>query len=427
VKSGVWRSSVAGDHKIFINTHTYTQKLLIIHPINTHHQMSNTTRKRITKSSSTTSSRLPPEKNESKDQQFVSESFETISSAFTGIVLLYGAGLGLFYLMQLDPNNSFHESCQSLPWTIILGFQMGIVLAPNSPFSPTVIRLLTYINCVLLCSLPHLPVCKRGLGAATGAAQGAASILVTCRAFQLLHRIEENDPKWLKTWGRWRRFYQGCGLSWHDLDDTCTKVAAPGHSTKLFKELIKFVALLIIPCYLISEVMSPPTSIFSKSMMIRCFAMSGALVASFNVFDLAYCLLISLTHGVAVKSIMSDNFWDNRTVQEIWKGWNLPIQRLLGRGVYKPLRKLGIPRSLASLIVFVVSGVGHIYPCYCAGLSFVQIGFMMLFFVVQVILVTLESVLGFKSRVWCIGIEILLSPLFVMPVMFFTDPAVMHL
>ena len=51
----------------------------------------------------------------------------------------------------------------------------------------------------------------------------------------------------------------------------------------------------------------------------------------------------------------------------------------------------------------------------------------LLFFVVQVILVTLESVLGFKSRVWCIGIEILLSPLFVMPVMFFTDPAVMHL
>ena len=50
---------------------------------------------------------------------------------------------------------------------------------------------------------------------------------------------------------------------------------------------------------------------------------------------------------------------------------------------------------------------------------------MLLFFVVQVVLVTFESVFKLRSGVWCIGIEVVLSPLFVMPVLFFTDPAVM--
>ena len=100
------------------------------------------------------------------------------------------------------------------------------------------------------------------------------------------------------------------------------------------------------------------------------------------------------------------------------------MQRLLASGVYQPLRKIGLPRPFASVCVFAVSGIGHIYPCYCAGLGWREIGCMMLFFVVQVILMALESVLKIQSRVWAIGIELLLSPLFVMPVLFFTDPAV---
>jgi hypothetical protein len=157
------------------------------------------------------------------------------------------------------------------------------------------------------------------------------------------------------------------------LDDTCTKTAPTGHASQLFKELCQYLAVLIIPSYIIST-MPVPSSTFSLNMTVRSFAMSGAMVAAFNVFDLAYRLLISAVHGIAVKSIMADDFWGNKTVAEIWKGWNLPIQRLLASGVYQPLRKRGTPRPLARLCVFAVSGVGHIYPCYCAGLGGVQIG-----------------------------------------------------
>ena len=315
----------------------------------------------------------PPKAPSTPSLSPVAVRFESTSSAITGLCLLYGAGLGLFYLMQLDPLNSFHDSLYSTLWTCVLGFHMGYVVSPTSPFSLRAIRLLTYLDCVLFATLPHLSVCKSGTGRATGAAQGAASILVCCRAFQLLHRIEENDPSWVKNWGRWRRYYAGCGLSWHDLDDTCTKTAPTGHASQLFKELCQYLAVLIIPSYIIST-MPVPSSTFSLNMTVRSFAMSGAMVAAFNVFDLAYRLLIGAVHGIAVKSIMADDFWGNKTVAEIWKGWNLPIQRLLASGVYQPLRKRGTPRPLARLCVFAVSGVGHIYPCYCAGLGGVQIG-----------------------------------------------------
>jgi hypothetical protein len=90
---------------------------------------------------------------------------------------------------------------------------------------------------------------------------------------------------------------------------------------------------------------------FSMLMAARCFSMSAAMVCAFNVFDLTYLLLVCSVHGVQVKSIMAGSFWASKTVQEIWKGWNLPVQRLLASGVYQPLRKLGTPRAVARQLV----------------------------------------------------------------------------
>ena len=350
----------------------------------------------------------------------VAARFETFGSALTALLLLYGAAVGLLLLMISDANNSVVDSLSSVIWTFVLGFQMIIVLGPGFP--TFLLRPTTYLTTVLLLALPHLPICSSGLGAATGAAQGAASILVCCRSFQLLRRIEEGDEKWLALWGRWRRVYQGCALSWHDVDETCTSIAPVGHFVLLCQQLALYVIGLTVPCVIIT-LLPPPPAMFSLLMAARCFAMSGAMVCAFNVFDLTYLLLLCFIHGVSVKSIMAGSFWTSQTVKEIWKGWNLPVQRLLGSGVYLPLRKVGISRPVARLLVFVVSGMGHVYPCYVAGLSLHLISFMMIFFIVQVLLVSFEDVVGIRSGVWCIGIEIVLSPLFVMPVLFFTDPA----
>ena len=394
--------------------------------------MSTTTKRRTTPSSTTSKSSTSTSKSSTPkpiaplSDLDVASLFETTTAIIVAISLVYGAAAGLFILMLSDPNVETIEALPSLMWITILGFQMGYVLAPNQ-LSPSNARLFTYFNCIALLCLPHLNVCKRGLGKATGASQGAASILTVTRAFQLLHRIEENNPLWVASWGRWRRFYQGCGLSWHDLDygqatALNNQKERSQHTSSLLQQLIQIIVLMVVPCFIIGQ-LPAPSSIFSTLMLLRCAFMAAAMICAFNVFDLTYRWLMSATNGIAVGSIMKGDFWSAETVSEIWLGWNLPVQRLLGNSVYLPLRKKGVPRSVAKLIVFLVSGLGHIYPCYVAGLSYTQISFMMLFFVAQVVLIMIESVLGIRSRIWSIGIEICLSPLFVMPVLFFTDPA----
>ena len=355
------------------------------------------------------------------DDLIVAARFETPLAVGVGLLLLYGAGFGLFILMVSDPNISFLQALPSCLWTVVLGIQMGVVLSPGT-ISPTTARYLTYGTSILLLGLPHLPVCSRGTGRATGAAQGAASLLTVTRSFQILHNIEHGDPVWIKSWGRWRRFYQGCGLSWHDVDVGHVRLSDKVHTFMLLKRLTFMSLGLAVPCTCIA-MLSPPSSMFSGLMALRCLFMCAAMVFAFNVFDLAYRFLISSTLGLDVNSIMSATFWKSETVSEIWLGWNLPVQRLLGGGVYKPLRKCGVSGNIARLVVFLISGLGHIYPCMVAGLNSTQILLMMSFFAFQVVLVSVEKIFGLRSRIWSIGIEICLSPLFVMPVLYFTDPA----
>lgn len=356
----------------------------------------------------------------------VSKLFETSAARATAVSLLLFSQLGLFVLCC--QTNSVSSSSATLVWSFVLIFQHGWVLAPGT--DPARARKLTYICSFFIATLPHLPVCKEGLGRATGAAQGAASMLTIMRAFQTLHRIEEGHGSWKKANGRWRRFFQGCGLSWHDLDQGRARALAQHeraqHAWNLFYRLMIYISLLAAPAAVISH-LPVPKAILSAQMLLRCLLMAGALVASFNVFDTAYLCLMSVVNGIAVKSIMKGGFWSAKTVSEIWLGWNLPVQRLLSRGVYLPLRKRGIPRTAARFAVFLISGAGHVYPCVVCGLKYTEIAFMMSFFVAQVLLIALENALGLRSGFWAIGIEILLSPLFVCPVMMFTDPSLVSL
>ena len=240
----------------------------------------------------------------------VGKRFETPQAAAFAVALILGAQGALFVLMA--QTSSWTESAPSLIWVLVLLVQHGLVLAPG--VSPKTARYGTYLCSIFVAALPHLPICRRGAGRATGAAQGAASMLAICRAFETLHRIEAGSPAWEKANGRWRRVYQGTSLAWHDLDAGRARLLPDGrdrseHTAMLKRRLAQHLALLAVPCGVITYVLPPPPTMFSASMVLRCAFMDGALVVAFNVFDTAYLFLQSAVNGIAVTSIMDGGFW----------------------------------------------------------------------------------------------------------------------
>ena len=46
---------------------------------------------------------------------------------------------------------------------------------------------------------------------------------------------------------------------------------------------------------------------------------------------------------------------------EYWRLWNLPVHNFMIRHIYNPLLKRNVPKSVASFLVFFISGLGHEY------------------------------------------------------------------
>jgi len=350
--------------------------------------------------------------------------FETPRAAALALFMFYGFSAGLTHL-AMQAAHTTAEGLLTLLWPAAVGLEFIFVLAPGCSLGFA--RRWTYVLALPIFLLPHLPVCKRGVGKAVGAAQGAAALVLIIRSFSMLHRLEEDvaaKGRWASRWGRWRRVTQGMGLAWHDVDQTVVRALAPGpehaaHTWALAKELAQYGCWLGASSVLMS--LLPPTAA-GAVLALRLLLGICCLLAGFNVFDLTWRLLMCATNGLAVQSIIAGSLWNSHTVKDLWLAWNLPVQKLLGRGVYLPLRRRGVPRPAAKLAVFLVSGAGHLWPCFCAGLAWEQLGCMLLFFVAQPLLVAVESALGLRSKAWAIGIEVLFSPLFVVPVLMFTDP-----
>ena len=55
------------------------------------------------------------------------------------------------------------------------------------------------------------------------------------------------------------------------------------------------------------------------------------------------------------------DWWNARTIDEYWRLWNAPVHFWLKRHVYIPLRSAGYSPFFASLVIFVLSALGHEY------------------------------------------------------------------
>lgn len=55
------------------------------------------------------------------------------------------------------------------------------------------------------------------------------------------------------------------------------------------------------------------------------------------------------------------DWWNCKDMGEYWRLWNLPVHNFMIRHIYNPLLKRNVPKSVASFLVFFISGLGHEY------------------------------------------------------------------
>jgi len=53
------------------------------------------------------------------------------------------------------------------------------------------------------------------------------------------------------------------------------------------------------------------------------------------------------------------DWWNAKTVEEYWRMWNMPVHRWMVRHIYFPCIRVGIPKLVAVIIVFAISGLFH--------------------------------------------------------------------
>ena len=109
--------------------------------------------------------------------------------------------------------------------------------------------------------------------------------------------------------------------------------------------------------------------------------------------ELSIILIMPLTGFQEMEPAFQNPLLESRSFQEVWgTRWNLPVQVLLQRTSYIPLRKNGYNRSVAALATFVVSGLLHEYNFYTHNfVAYRQPGVATCFFVLMGLLMLAEK------------------------------------
>eukprot|EP00438_Fugacium_kawagutii_P001694 Skav202608 [mRNA] locus=scaffold2348:169098:170192:+ [translate_table: standard] len=350
----------------------------------------------------------------------VAQRYETPTAATLAITVFSLTLLGLFVAAAVAAE-SFWEFWGVVLWPACLLWMNLCVLVPNKKTVQR--RLCTGLGSLALFVLPRTDLCRKGPGVIIGGGGRAATIMVTSRALQLLGRLEasersEGDPS--GAWGRWRRFYHMACLSWHDVDRVKALEYAEhkSHYCSVLWDLMLAVIGSVV-CGVALHFLPGAAALigWAACMSLVCCFGAGSVICGFYTVDRAYLFLQSYFNQLGVQSIMGPGLWQSRTVKDFWRQWDLPVQRMLAQGVFRPLRKFGISTGLAVFAVFLVSGLGHTWPLMCVGAGGKQVAMMLMFFVSQIIPMKLESFLHIESRGWVYAVELLLSPLFVLPLL----------
>ncbi|MDY7226856.1 MBOAT family protein [Hyalangium rubrum] len=116
----------------------------------------------------------------------------------------------------------------------------------------------------------------------------------------------------------------------------------------------------------------------------------------------------------------------SKSIGEFWnRRWNRAVHRFLKQNVFAPVARLG-HAEWGMVLAFLLSAFIHFYFMWPAVGAF-WAGMMALFFLLQLPLLWLERVLGVTrwpapvARAWTLTLLVLLSPLFVEPVLRIVD------
>lgn len=318
------------------------------------------------------------------------------------------------------------ELVSTLIWYPLALGQTVFILGPVTSMSGIrnthLLKILTIASSAALLLVPlALPIHGRGMGKISGAAQAGASFMVCRRSWQLVRAIEtarasSNDLGW----GFGRRLYMVCAWSWHDLEHT--KPIPAGSKLQHLRQLVHSMGswgslgVAVAACKFAHTTWITPIGFSSIDFVIGTSASATGVAVGFNLFDLTVRSLHAGVNGLDVPSIFALGlFMHADTLEDFWRGWNIPVQRIIANGVYKPLVRARCPAAAAKAVCFIVSGLAHTWPLAAAGAPLWALGRMCSFFALQPLLIAVEKLLRLRGRLYLFSVIICTSALFVEP------------
>eukprot|EP00040_Diaphanoeca_grandis_P033548 m.205846 g.205846 ORF g.205846 m.205846 type:complete len:377 (-) comp32930_c0_seq2:187-1317(-) len=156
-------------------------------------------------------------------------------------------------------------------------------------------------------------------------------------------------------------------------------------------------------------------------------ALGGVLVyICIDVVDLVYSLpplLLPSDSSPRVVRATMDSPFHSKSLVEFWGlRWDTAVQTMLHDAVYTVAFKAGASKSVASFATFLASAFVHVFGMVAYGLSTFDCGMMLLFFVAQAVLCTLDKTLFGDTntplrQLYAYAALTLTAPLFVSPLM----------
>ena len=147
---------------------------------------------------------------------------------------------------------------------------------------------------------------------------------------------------------------------------------------------------------------------------------------SLNIMCGLLRFLALLTGPFELPRLMDDPA-NSATLREFWgQRWDSVLQELLKEYIYLPMRRRGYSRSSSSACTFFASGLGHTLPIFCGLKDVRMMGAMLGYFLVQLILLTIQNLIIHRINVigsikgllsWGATMSLVLipAPLFVLP------------
>lgn len=345
------------------------------------------------------------------------EAFEGWKARMSATVLELTA-MGLFVSLSYRHSQRWHDWASSLAWHVSMWLIPHVfVHRPKTP-----LNVAGFAACLATLVLqPHSKISRQV--PFVGALHGAASCMAIIRSLQYYL-----NQKQYAGWRPWRRMFFISAWGWHDFRQL--KYVGSEPLIPELKRLGKWASILFM-AVMFHLWQGKPADLardlarvnIAKYFLARWGVGFWTLLAWFNCMDAFVRSLHFWADGHEVRHISEDP-WGARTLRDFWgRRWNVPVQELLASGVYAPIARakwLPMRKTIAKLMVFVVSGVGHTYAISCGGSPWGHLGAMYGFFMLQIPLVVAEHTLNLQGLPWMMMSEIPLAPLFIEPVLTFS-------